>query len=351
MPDHPAIFKGHHVEKDYETYASLPKFLEKFGDEKMDFKQEYGQAGAFGAHFPSFYQGQQKIRDAVEKWDNVPLNAATFGCEDIMCQKLYSHLGTPWLFEAKEFDSTNFLIGGPNVGLPFHKHQKTWQGLLAGRKLWYLVPPGTFTDELAARTGPYLHPTRGWSKLVDGLPLGKRPLRCVQHPGDIIYFPDDWWHATQNLDKFQLAWGRKPLNKHVSNIKSAELIAISEYFPRIAERFPFPSDLTMHFESYKQECNDAKVSASAATKVNEPIQQLVTSAKETRNQAGNDGLCRNMAFALCKLAGISLQTCPNTTDQGWVHKWRAMALDLDPNVQQLECQDTHPIYHYHFSSL
>lgn len=29
---------------------------------------------------------------------------------------------------------------------------------------------------------------------------GPRPMDCVQHPGEIMYVPDGWWHAVLNLD-------------------------------------------------------------------------------------------------------------------------------------------------------
>jgi ribosomal protein L16 Arg81 hydroxylase len=29
-----------------------------------------------------------------------------------------------------------------------------------------------------------------------------RPYECSLNPGDIIYFPDQWWHATINLDPY-----------------------------------------------------------------------------------------------------------------------------------------------------
>jgi len=28
------------------------------------------------------------------------------------------------------------------------------------------------------------------------------PLECTIYPGDIIYFPDMWWHATINIDDY-----------------------------------------------------------------------------------------------------------------------------------------------------
>ncbi|NWI87486.1 JMJD8 protein, partial [Pitta sordida] len=32
------------------------------------------------------------------------------------------------------------------------------------------------------------------------LPPAQRPLECTLRPGEVLYFPDRWWHATLNLD-------------------------------------------------------------------------------------------------------------------------------------------------------
>lgn len=29
-----------------------------------------------------------------------------------------------------------------------------------------------------------------------------KPYECTLHPGDAIYFPNQWWHATINLDRY-----------------------------------------------------------------------------------------------------------------------------------------------------
>lgn len=30
----------------------------------------------------------------------------------------------------------------------------------------------------------------------------KKPFECTLHPGDLIYFPNGWHHATINLDPY-----------------------------------------------------------------------------------------------------------------------------------------------------
>lgn len=117
--------------------------------------------------------------------------------------------------------STNLLVGGPSSGLPFHRHAETWQLQVVGRKAWYLVPPGRLAGRLADAVGPYLYPADAWADAVRGKRLGERPLRCVQYPGEILFFPASWWHATQNLDALTLAYGEKPRGRTAASTRAA----------------------------------------------------------------------------------------------------------------------------------
>ena len=58
--------------------------------------------------------------------------------------------------------------------------------------------------------GPHLFPTAAWAASLASAPLGRRPLRCTQGPGDLLWLPEMWWHATANVDSGTLAYGEKP---------------------------------------------------------------------------------------------------------------------------------------------
>lgn len=103
----------------------------------------------------------------------------------------------------------NFLVGGPGSGLPFHRHSATWQTLVNGRKAWFLVPPDRMGPELSSVVGPLLYAPDAWDARMRGQPLGVRPLRCVQYPGEYLWVPHMWWHATKNLDA-NVAYGQRP---------------------------------------------------------------------------------------------------------------------------------------------
>ncbi|XP_054849636.1 jmjC domain-containing protein 8 [Eublepharis macularius] len=89
----------------------------------------------------------------------------------------------------------SFGIAGSGSGVPFHWHGPGYSEVIFGRKRWFLYPP---------EKTPEFHPnktTLSW--LLDTypfLPPWERPVECTVHPGEVLYFPDRWWHATLNLD-------------------------------------------------------------------------------------------------------------------------------------------------------
>ncbi|NWT35159.1 JMJD8 protein, partial [Cardinalis cardinalis] len=89
----------------------------------------------------------------------------------------------------------SFGIAGSGSGVPFHWHGPGFSEVIFGRKRWFLYPPD--------RT-PHFHPnetTLAWLQhTYPTLPPAQRPLECTLHPGEVLYFPDRWWHATLNLD-------------------------------------------------------------------------------------------------------------------------------------------------------
>uniref|UniRef100_A0A8D2L4N6 Jumonji domain containing 8 n=1 Tax=Varanus komodoensis TaxID=61221 RepID=A0A8D2L4N6_VARKO len=89
----------------------------------------------------------------------------------------------------------SFGIAGSGSGVPFHWHGPGFSEVIFGRKRWFLYPP---------EKTPEFHPNRTTlSWLLHTYPLlppWERPVECTIHPGEVLYFPDRWWHATLNLD-------------------------------------------------------------------------------------------------------------------------------------------------------
>ncbi|XP_046560322.1 jmjC domain-containing protein 8-like [Haliotis rubra] len=89
----------------------------------------------------------------------------------------------------------SFGLAGAGTGVPFHFHGPGFGEVVFGRKRWFMYPP----DET-----PDFHPNRTtlhW--LIEDYPLldhMNKPLECTISKGELIYFPDRWWHGTLNID-------------------------------------------------------------------------------------------------------------------------------------------------------
>uniref|UniRef100_A0A1X7VSF6 JmjC domain-containing protein n=1 Tax=Amphimedon queenslandica TaxID=400682 RepID=A0A1X7VSF6_AMPQE len=89
----------------------------------------------------------------------------------------------------------SFGLAGPGTGVPFHIHGPTFAETIYGRKRWFLYSP---------KVRPLFDPngsTLDWlTNTYFSLPINERPLECVLQPGEVLYFPAYWWHATLNVD-------------------------------------------------------------------------------------------------------------------------------------------------------
>lgn len=82
------------------------------------------------------------------------------------------------------------------IGHSFHKHGESWLGQVEGRRQWWFLPPGSKVDRVNA------------CKYMDGTEAPpKGAMTILQEPGDIIWFPTNWYHATCALDEWTIGVG------------------------------------------------------------------------------------------------------------------------------------------------
>jgi len=90
----------------------------------------------------------------------------------------------------------SFGVGPHMSGVPFHFHGPAFSEVLHGAKRWFVYPKG--------HAMPGFDPSRTtlqWlEEVYPSLPPEDRPLECVIEPGEVLYFPDKWYHATLNLN-------------------------------------------------------------------------------------------------------------------------------------------------------
>ncbi|KAM4531700.1 jmjC domain-containing protein 8 isoform 2-T2 [Odontesthes bonariensis] len=101
-------------------------------------------------------------------------------------QSLFERYEAPPYVLPRTSGAYSFGIAGPGTGVPFHWHGPGYSEVIYGRK------------------EPHFHPNRttlSWlMETYPHLPEEEAPLECTIRPGEVLYFPDRWWHATLNLD-------------------------------------------------------------------------------------------------------------------------------------------------------
>ncbi|XP_052781456.1 uncharacterized protein LOC128218004 isoform X2 [Mya arenaria] len=93
-------------------------------------------------------------------------------------------------------DDSIFFLGSSGSGVSFHKHADAWNGVIFGRKKWFLytvdkTPPGGVYPGFTQR--------EWFDKLYPQLQDKDKPLECVQEAGEILYLPESVYHGTVNL--------------------------------------------------------------------------------------------------------------------------------------------------------
>lgn len=82
------------------------------------------------------------------------------------------------------------------TGHSFHKHGESWLGQVKGRRQWWFLPPGSEFDRVNA------------CKYLDGEEVPPDgAMTVVQEPGDVMWFPTNWYHSTCALDEWTIGVG------------------------------------------------------------------------------------------------------------------------------------------------
>jgi len=89
----------------------------------------------------------------------------------------------------------SFGVAGAGTGVPFHFHGPGWAEAIHGRKRWFLTEPDT-KPEFHPNTTTLQWFLQDYNTVKEQVKL----YECTIRPGEAIYFPPSWWHATLNVD-------------------------------------------------------------------------------------------------------------------------------------------------------
>ncbi|CAF1157080.1 unnamed protein product [Rotaria sordida] len=191
----PVVFRQIPMNKQFLNMIQLDSILHRYGNKYItvttantySYQKEYIKLND--------YINLQKKLSKTTQWGNETLY--WFGDDLLNDQK--------WLNEILQYykspsysvgdfihPSLSFGIGGQGTGVPFHFHGPGFQQIIFGRKRWYLSLEKPLFDPNET--------TIQWS--IEKRFTYKQPFiyECTLYPGDIIFFPNLWWHATLNLD-------------------------------------------------------------------------------------------------------------------------------------------------------
>jgi hypothetical protein len=84
----------------------------------------------------------------------------------------------------------------------FHVHKDAWLGQVSGSRMWFLLPPSTPFS--AVEKPP---PACEYLYNREALPNGA--MMCIQNPGEVMYLPKNWWHATCGLEEWNVGVGEQ----------------------------------------------------------------------------------------------------------------------------------------------
>jgi hypothetical protein len=120
------------------------------------------------------------------------------------------------------------IIGGQGSGVSFHNHQNgAWNGLISGRKKWFLYSPTIDTLAIDKNGFPSWWNNNTFqgriefqSMSTERLRLNILPIVCSQEKGDVMYVPALWHHMIINEDHYTVG-----INAIYDNSKNVHLYA------------------------------------------------------------------------------------------------------------------------------
>ena len=147
-------------------------------------EKKFGKSQKGVKRFPYFFQRE------------FPLGEGILGdYEELSHFDTDSKMNHAWEIDYRQAKSL-MILGAAGTGTGFHSHTSAYNALVYGRKRWYLLPP------LLPRVID-MDTALPWYEVLTYENLNKLPVKPIvfdQYPGEVVYIPSDWYHATVNMD-------------------------------------------------------------------------------------------------------------------------------------------------------
>ncbi|CAF1678313.1 unnamed protein product [Adineta ricciae] len=192
----PVVFRQVPINKQFLHLTQIDSILNRYGNKYItvttantySYKKQH-------IRLNDYIHLQQNPSSKIKRWGNETLY--WFG-DDLLndqywlTQILRYYKSPSYTVDDFVQPSVTFGMGGRGTGVPFHFHGPGFQQMISGRKRWYLSAEKPTFDPNET--------TIQWA--LDQRWKTKQPFlyECTLNPGDLIFFPNLWWHATLNLD-------------------------------------------------------------------------------------------------------------------------------------------------------
>lgn len=95
------------------------------------------------------------------------------------------------------YDSvTTLAIGGTGSGINYHFHKDGWNEVIFGRKRWFFYP---YNISIPYGYNSAQTVSKWYKQNYHRIEQHEKPFECTQYPGEIMYVPEGWYHATINI--------------------------------------------------------------------------------------------------------------------------------------------------------
>ncbi|KAK2156264.1 hypothetical protein LSH36_217g02002 [Paralvinella palmiformis] len=190
----PVVIRGASDNSEFQEMCRKDRMLDKFGEKVITLSSantySYTKVDVTLEQYVSNYLKPQKL----DQFGNETLY--WFGDNNYAeWNELFRKYHAPKYYLPRLTAAYSFGVAGAGTGVPFHFHGPGFAEVVFGRKRWFMYPP-----HRRPRFNPNVTTLQWLLEDYPKLSGPELPYECTINPGEVIYFPDHWWHGTLNLD-------------------------------------------------------------------------------------------------------------------------------------------------------